>query len=90
VVGRANYAAAVVEGRGIGLGGQLDALGLARRRGREGDVIGFFAELFMGAEPGDGWRGRIASALGSPQTWNSESARQAVALILVSPEAQLG
>ncbi len=92
VVGRANYAAAVVEGQGIGRGLPLDALGLATRHGRgrdRDDAIGFFADLILGAEPGPGWRARIGAAIGSPSTWGPEAARRLVALILASPEAQL-
>jgi hypothetical protein len=93
VVGRANYAAAVVEGQGIGRSMPLDALGLATRYGRgrdRGDAITFFAELLLGAEPGPAWRSRLEAATGSPANWGPESARRAVALVLACPEAQLG
>ncbi len=93
VVGRANYAAAVVGGQGIGRPGTLDALGLAARhsRGRDrGEAVGFFAELLMGGEPNADWRGRVDSALNSSSSWDADDARRAVALILACPEAQLG
>lgn len=93
VVGRANYAAAVAGGQGIGRPGPLDALGLADRHGRgrdRGAAIGFYADLIMGGVPDAGWRDRVESALGSPPAWGPEEARRVVALILACPEAQLG
>jgi uncharacterized protein (DUF1800 family) len=93
IVGRANYAAALVEGRGVGRPGPLDALGLAAHHGRgqgRDAVITFYAELLLGAEPDRGWHSRIASALGPESSWGPGAARRAVALILACPEAQLG
>lgn len=93
VVGRANFAAAVVDGQGIGRPSPLDALGLAERHGRgrdRGDSIAFFAQLFLGAEPGPTWRGRVEEAMGPPSSWGADEARRVVALILACPEAQLG
>ncbi|HEY2159004.1 MAG TPA: DUF1800 domain-containing protein [Isosphaeraceae bacterium] len=93
VVGRANFAAAVVEGQGIGRSTPFDALDLAARHGRgrdRGDAIAFFAELLLGSEPGPAWRSRLEAATGSPSSWGQEPARRAVALILACPEAQLG
>jgi hypothetical protein len=92
LVGRANYAAVVVGGRGVGLPGPLDALALAERcgAGRDRDaVISFYARLLAGAEPDAGWLGRIVSALGPGSAWGPKAARRAVVLVLASPEAQL-
>jgi hypothetical protein len=92
LVGRANYAAAVVAGRAIGRPDAFDALGLARRHGiptgRE-PVLRFFADLLLGGEPEPGWLDRIAGSLGAPSAWGPEAARRAVATILASPEGQL-
>src|SRR5207237_1292092 len=53
-VGRANFAAALVAGPGVGRPEPLDALGLARRHGRGrdiGDLLAFFGELLRGVPP---------------------------------------
>ena len=92
IVGRANYAAALVEGRGVGRPEPLDALGLATRHGRgrgRDEVIAFVAGLVLGGEPGPEWHTRIASALGPESAWGPEAARRAVALVLACPEAQI-
>jgi hypothetical protein len=92
LIGRTNYAAAVVAGRGIGRSGAFDALGLARGHGiaasRE-PVLRFFADLVLGGEPEPGWLDRIASSLGTRSAWGPEAARHAVAIILASPEGQV-
>jgi hypothetical protein len=88
---RANYAAAVVDGRGIGRSGPLDVQGLARRYvgGDDRDsVIAFLARLLFGAAPGADWHGRIAGAPG-PAAWGPSAARHLAALVLACPEAQL-
>jgi uncharacterized protein (DUF1800 family) len=93
IVGRANYAAALVEGRGVGRSGPLDALGLAARHGRgrgRDAAITFLAELLLGSEPDRDWHARIASALGPSSSWGPEAARRAVAIVLACPESQLG
>jgi hypothetical protein len=93
MIGRANYAAALVSG---GLNRDrvpLDALGLARRHGRGSDlesVIAFYGELLLGAAPGKALRDRLLLALGPRATAAADTVRRAVALILASPEAQLG
>ena len=88
---RANYAAAVVDGRGIGRAAHLDVLGLVGRHGGADDrdsAIAFLAELMFGAEPGADWHGRIATALGGA-AWGPAAARRLAALVLACPEAQL-
>jgi uncharacterized protein (DUF1800 family) len=92
LIGRANYAAALVEGRGIGRPEPLDALAITTRYGRgrsRHDAIACFADLVLGGEPGPGWHARIASALGPVASWGAEAARRAVSLILACPEAQI-
>jgi uncharacterized protein (DUF1800 family) len=89
---RANYAAAVVDGRGIGRAGPLDVLDLVGRHCGRDDrhaVITSLAERLFGAEPGGDWHGRIARALGSV-AWGPWAARRLAALVLACPEAQLG
>ncbi len=78
-LGRANYAAALVEGKGVGRPAALDAEGLAKRHGAD-DAGAFFTRLLLGAEPSPAWRERLAKA----------DARKTVALLLASPEAQVG
>jgi uncharacterized protein (DUF1800 family) len=86
LIGRANFATALVDGRGIGREPALDPIALAQRHGRGGnrvDTMTFCAELLMGLTPD-------ARAIGSKTAWNAESARSAVARLLAAPEAQLG
>jgi uncharacterized protein (DUF1800 family) len=94
IIGRANYAAALVEGQGVGRSEPLDMLGLAARHGQSrsrDDVVAFLSELLLGSEPEQNgtWHGRVTSALGPESRWGPELARRAVALILSCPEAQL-
>src|SRR5262249_7094627 len=60
VIGRANYAAALVGGElSAGAGRRpLDAVALARRHRRGGgldDLVAFYAELLLGIDPGPAW-----------------------------------
>jgi uncharacterized protein (DUF1800 family) len=87
VLGRANYAAALVDGRRVGRPGPLDARALARRHG-ETDVVAFATRLLLGAEPTAAWRARLGAGI-DKGTDEAEGARRAVALILAMPEAQL-
>jgi uncharacterized protein (DUF1800 family) len=92
VIGRANYAAALVGGGLNRAGEPFDALDLAKRHGQGGDleaVLVFYGELLRGAAPATAWRGRLLQALGSKTAATADSARRAVALLLASPEAQL-
>ena len=92
IVGRANYAAALVEGRGVGRPEPLDTLGLASKYGRgrsRDEVVAFCAGLVLGGEPGPAWHARIEAALGPGSEWGPDAARRAVALILACPEAQV-
>jgi hypothetical protein len=92
LVGRDNYAAALVEGELWGEPRPFDALGLARRHGRGRDfetALGFYAELLLGAGLRPAWRDWVRAALG-PRFGRPEALRRAVALLLVLPEAQLG
>jgi uncharacterized protein (DUF1800 family) len=93
VIGRANYAAALVDGVRVGRPGPLDAVALARRHGQAGDrdtMIRFYTKLLLGIEPPAPWLGRLTAALGPDTDGKPEMMRKAVALILAMPEAQLG
>jgi uncharacterized protein (DUF1800 family) len=77
LAGRANFAAALVEGRAVGLPAPIDALVIADP-GRS--TAGAASALLLGIEPpGD--------AKAAPDL---EAARRALATALASPEAQLG
>jgi uncharacterized protein (DUF1800 family) len=76
IVARANFAAALVEGR-LHAGSSGDApelMRLAARHGRAKDALAFFSELLIGR--------RLDAATGGPFN-------RAVALLLARPEAQL-
>jgi uncharacterized protein (DUF1800 family) len=88
LIGRANYAAALVDGTRVGRPGPMDALALARRHGDK-DVVAFYTRLLLGTEPSSAWRGRLAAAVGPNVTEEGERARRLAALILAMPEAQL-
>jgi Protein of unknown function (DUF1800) len=89
MIGRANFAAALVGGALMRDRQPLDALGLAGRHGRGGELrklIAFYCDLLQtGAAPTE----RIAAALGAAAKLSPDTARRAVILILASPEAQL-
>jgi uncharacterized protein (DUF1800 family) len=92
VIGRANYAAAVVEGQKVGRPGPMDALGLARRHGQGAgreEVVAFYTRLLLGVEPTAAWRARLAEGLARSPADDAGFARHLVSLILAMPEAQL-
>src|SRR5262249_894312 len=80
VISRANYAAALLDGKRVGRPGPMDVLALAQHH-RDEDVIGFYTRLLLGTEPAPAWRARLAGA--DPKvTDEAEAARRMVALIL--------
>jgi hypothetical protein len=92
-IGRYNFAQALLGGVDVGRGEVFDPPALARRHGRGGDLaslVSFHAELLLGGLPDAGWRDQLLAALGPKPVTDAATARQAVALILASPEAQLG
>jgi uncharacterized protein (DUF1800 family) len=92
LIGRANFAAALVEGRLSRRQKPVDALGLAQRQGQAGDLpalITFFAHLILGRLPDEGWVKRVRASLGGKATVSAETARRIAALTLAGPEAQL-
>jgi uncharacterized protein (DUF1800 family) len=91
-VGRYNYAVALVGGADVGRAPAFDPWVLARRHGQGKDlasVVAFHAELILGRVPDVSWRNRILDTLGAEAIATAATARQAVALVLASPEAQL-
>ncbi len=89
LIGRANFAAALVEGRGVGRDGTFDPLALADRSGRGRDragAIAFFAELLLGRAPDARWVEQVLARTDSKE----DAVRRAVAQLLATPEAQLG
>jgi uncharacterized protein (DUF1800 family) len=92
MIGRANFAAALVEGRLSRRGAPIDCLGLARKHGTGKNlpsVITFYAELVLGGVPDGGWSDRMMAVLGAPAKLTAESARRVAALTLAAPEAQV-
>jgi uncharacterized protein (DUF1800 family) len=88
VIGRTNYAAALVGGTRVGRPGPMDALALAHCHG-EKDVVAFATRLLLGAEPSPAWRARLVAGAALKGTEAVEVARRTVALILAMPEAQV-
>jgi uncharacterized protein (DUF1800 family) len=93
IIGRANYAAALVEGKLTEPPSPPDLVALSSRHGRGRDldaVLTFCAELLTGAPLSPAWRKRLLSALGPKPTNGRETIATAVALLIASPEVQLG
>jgi uncharacterized protein (DUF1800 family) len=86
LVGRANYAAALVGGTHVGRPGPMDAVALARSHG-EKDIMAFYTRLLLGTEPSPAWRARLTAAIDCKVP--EQAARRTVALILAMPEAQV-
>jgi uncharacterized protein (DUF1800 family) len=92
IIGRANYAAALVEGRLWTRPGGLDGIALARRHGHGRDledVLTFCAELLTGRPPDPAWRKRLLAALGPGANREPNTVRAGIALVAASPEVQL-
>jgi uncharacterized protein (DUF1800 family) len=100
LIGRANYAAALVEGKLVGRPGPMDAIALAEQHGFSKDrdtIIAFYTMLLLGTEPTAAWCNRLTaplspggSAPGHRDEGEGETIRKVVALTLAMPEAQLG
>jgi uncharacterized protein (DUF1800 family) len=86
VLGRANYAAALIGGIRVGRPGPMDAQALARRHGQP-NVVAFGTRLLLGVEPTPEWRRRLDAA--QDAKGEAEAARRTLGLILAMPEAQL-
>jgi uncharacterized protein (DUF1800 family) len=88
VIGRTNYAVALIDGTRVGRPGPMDALALAKRHG-EDDAIAFYTRLLLGTEPAPKWRDRIRASLDPNAKQEGDRALRIVASILAMPEAQL-
>jgi uncharacterized protein (DUF1800 family) len=91
LIGRANFARALVEGLPVGIPLALDAAALAKQQGKACDCAGVIdatATLLFGTEPRQAWRDEIARACQADR--KAGDLRRAIALVLASPEAQLG
>ncbi len=87
MIGRANFAIALVEGALSRRGEAFDPLELAMRHGHRGgldDVLAFYGQLLEGVAPPEARRKRLLAALGI-----RPDPRRAVALMLAAPEYQL-
>jgi uncharacterized protein (DUF1800 family) len=87
MIGRANFAAALVGGRLTRQRQPCDVLALAKRHGRAGslrELVTFYGDLLL---PGRAPIDRIATA--DAKALTPQIARRAVVLLLASPEAQL-
>jgi uncharacterized protein (DUF1800 family) len=92
IIGRANFAAALVEGRLWAREVGLDGIALAKKHGRRGDlddILTFCAELLTGAPPEPAWRKRLLRALGTGTKRDADTVRTGIALVVASPEVQL-
>jgi hypothetical protein len=92
IIGRANYATALVQGRLWTRPVALDGLGLASRHNRGGDLddlLTFAAELLTGAAPDVAWRKRLLAALGRRAKLTPDTARAVFALVAASPGVQM-
>jgi uncharacterized protein (DUF1800 family) len=92
IIGRANYAVALVEGQLSARPTPLDGLALAKRHGRGRDLdaaLTFYAELLTGRPPAPGWKNRLRTDLGPKAAMDGDTVRAAVALMVASPEVQL-
>jgi len=92
IIGRANFAAALVEGRLWARPVKLDGIALPNKHGRGRDfedVLTFSAELLTGSPPDTAWRKRLLAALGPGAKREPDTVRAGIALIVASPEVQM-
>jgi Protein of unknown function (DUF1800) len=92
IIGRANFAAALVQGRFWTRRVAIDGIALAEKHGRARDLedlLTFCGELLTGAPPEDAWRKRFLAALGPKAKLEPNAVRAGIALVVASPEVQL-
>ena len=92
IIGRANYAAALVQGQLSARPVPLDGIALARRHqcGRDfDDILTFYVELLTGSSPDPALRRRLSAALGPKPRLEPDTVRTAVVLVVASPEVQM-
>jgi uncharacterized protein (DUF1800 family) len=92
MIGRANFAVALVEGHLSRRGEPFDPVALAKQQGRGGnlaELLAFYGQLLEGAAPTPARCDRLCSALGSKASATPTDVRRAVALLMAAPEYQL-
>jgi uncharacterized protein (DUF1800 family) len=92
IIARANYAAALVQGKLWARAVPLDGIALARRHGRDRDleaILMFCTKLLTGSRPDAAWRKRLLAALGPRAKREPDTVRAGIALVAASPEVQL-
>jgi len=92
IIGRANYAVALVEGQLSARPTPFDGLALAKRHDRGPDLdaaLTFYAELLTGRPPAPGWKDRLRTDLGPKAAMDGDTVRAAIAVMVASPEVQL-
>jgi uncharacterized protein (DUF1800 family) len=90
---RVNFAAALIDGPAVGRAEPADVLALARRHDKAADLescLRFFVELLAGRDWTPAWGERLLAGLGPRPELTPEMVRRAAALVLSSPEAQIG
>ncbi|MGQ0637172.1 MAG: DUF1800 domain-containing protein [Planctomycetaceae bacterium] len=93
LIGRANFAAALVQGNLAGSTAPLDLLALLERHGRARNVeeaAAFCCDVFLGGLPSDALRAQVETVIGSGKENEADRARRVAAVILASPEMQTG
>jgi uncharacterized protein (DUF1800 family) len=92
IIGRANYAAALVGGQLWSRPAPFDGIGLVKRHQRGAsleEVVTFCSELLTGRPPNVAWRDRLLRALSRQGKADAERTNAAIALVAASPEVQL-
>jgi uncharacterized protein (DUF1800 family) len=92
IIGRANYAAALVEGELAVRNVKFDAIALAEAHGRGRDledILTFAAELLTGVPPNGKRLKQLVAALGPNAKLEAATARAGFALVAASPEVQM-
>jgi hypothetical protein len=92
IIGRANFAAALVEGRLWARRVALDGIALPSKHGRGRDledILTFYVELLTGSRPDAAWRKRLLAALGPGAKREPDTVRAGIALVVASPEVQM-
>jgi uncharacterized protein (DUF1800 family) len=92
MIGRANFAVALVEGHLSRRSEPFDPVALAKQHGRGGnlaELLAFYGQLLEGAAPSSARCDRLRAALGTRASATPTDARRAVALLLAAPEYQL-
>jgi hypothetical protein len=92
MIGRAKYAAALVDGSLLKPREPFDALALAGRFGRGGDLkvlVTFYAELLRGIPPSSAELEPLLAALEAGAAAAPDTARRAIMLTLAAPATQL-